>query len=537
MPSNKGITEESYIRDLPFSSLRYLSAHLDPDELWKRFVVFVPKNLDSQQPFQERYSAMQVKLFEERGTRKNGSATSSIINDWCTQNPRIKHLLKALTDAELYAAADYLSVKVLGHEPVARRASVTHIPSPSDILPDPPSFSPAQNIDGFDEKKFHDKKNLSDLTDKNTVIYSRSNSASVQMARIPSFDVYPSTDAEAGPPQCSVEKSQKQQNSDNVCSGGQFTLPEIFPQTKIQEFSYKALSLITNGFDDRCYSDGGRIIGSGGFGKVYLGIPSNGYKVAIKTLKTDDDASKDQQYQSMMNKQFQTELETLSKYRHEHIVPFIGFSIDEQQKCLVYQYMPNGSLEDRLGCVDNTKPLPWKLRVTITLGTAEGIVYLNDNKLVHRDIKSANVLLDENFSPKVGDFATVRVAPSGSGLSTLVSTKLVIGTSAYMAPEAPRFDISAKLDSFAFGVVLLEILTGLPPLDETRSENDLLSYIEENCDDEDISEYLDSEAGEWDTDVANVIYSISKKCVENKKKDRVLVSQVLPQLQELVKEL
>jgi serine/threonine protein kinase len=69
-----------------------------------------------------------------------------------------------------------------------------------------------------------------------------------------------------------------------------------------------------------------------------------------------------------------------------------------------------------------------------------------------------------DFSPKVGDFATVRVAPSGSGISSAVSTKLVIGTSAYMAPEAPRFDISAKLDSFAFGVVLLELLTGLPPL-------------------------------------------------------------------------
>lgn len=531
MPSSRVITEETYIRDLPFSSLRYLSSHLDPDELWKRFVVFVPKKLDSQH-FQERYSALQVKLFEERGTKKNGSPTSSIINDWGTQNARVKHLLKALTEAELYAAADYISVKVLGHEPVARRASVTHIPSPSDILPDTPSFSPAQNIDGFDDKKLHGNKDISILTGKNS--YSSQSKSDVQIARIPSFDVYPSNDPLAAPPPRSVDKLKKSQNVDE---GNKFTLPEIFPQSKIQEFSYKALSLITDGFDDRCLSDGGRIIGSGGFGKVYLGIPSNGYKVAIKTLKNDDDAAKDHQYQTMMNKQFQTELETLSEYRHEHIVPFIGFSVDQQQKCLVYQYMPNGSLEDRLACVDNTKPLPWKLRVSISQGTAEGIVYLNNNKLVHRDIKSANVLLDENFSPKVGDFATVRVAPSGSGLSTLVSTKLVIGTSAYMAPEAPRFDISAKLDSFAFGVVLLELLTGLPPLDDARSENDLLSFVEENCDDEDISKYLDSKAGEWDIGVANIIYSISKKCVENKKKDRVLVSQIFPKLEELVKQI
>jgi interleukin-1 receptor-associated kinase 4 len=239
------------------------------------------------------------------------------------------------------------------------------------------------------------------------------------------------------------------------------------------------------------------------------------------------------QEEAMMIKQFQTELETLSKYRHENIVPFLGFSVDGREKCLVYQYMPNGSLEDRLCCLNKTEPLSWELRVKISQGTAEGIVYLNNNKLVHRDIKSANVLLDEDFSPKVGDFATVRVAPSGSGISSAVSTKLVIGTSAYMAPEAPRFDISAKLDSFAFGVVLLELLTGLPPLDSDRSESDLLSYIQENCDD-DISDYLDEKAGDWDIKVANTLYHMSQKCVETRKKDRVLVSDILPELDILV---
>lgn len=524
MPSNKDITEETYIRHLPYSTLRYLCCHLDPDQLWKKFVVQVPKKLDASN-FQERYTSMQVRQFEERGNKPNGSPTKSILDDWGTQNASVRHLIKALTEAELYAAADYITVNVLHQSPVPRRTIVNSLSINTDNLPSPPPLSAGPNIDCSGDKKFHGNKDISDLTGKTSKnSSSENNSTTVQSSvdgeimynRIESYDCYPSNDALAGH---AVSATKPSQQIDTI-------LPEILPQAKSQEFSYKTLSQITQGFDDRDVSDGGRIIGSGGFGKVYLGIPSNGYKVAIKTLNNGDKV--------MMTKQFQTELEMLSEYRHENIVPLLGFSVDGCEKCLVYQYMPNGSLEDRLACLNNTDPLPWECRMTISHGTAKGIVYLNNNKLVHRDIKSANVLLDENFSPKIGDFATVRMAPLGTGLSTAVSTKLVIGTSAYMAPEAPRFDISAKLDSFAFGVVLLELLTGLPPLDEDRSESDLLSYIQENCDDDDISSFLDKRAGNWDIKVANTVYFISKKCVELLKKDRALVSDILPELEKLI---
>ncbi|CAG2252188.1 IRAK4 [Mytilus edulis] len=530
MPVNSRETKidyDTYIRDLPFSTQRYLSSLLDPDQLWKKFVIHVPKKVDSPN-FQERYSSMQVKLFEERGNKNNGSSTKYIIDDWGTQNSRVKHLLKALTEAELYAAADYLSVKILRQDPVQRKTSATSFSSHSDSLPYPPSFSPTQNIDSVDEKKFNKDKDISELTGQSLP---QSSVDDVVYHRIQSYDVYPSNDAMA---ELSPNLTIKHKNTDNYTKENKDNLPVIQPQTKTQEFSYKALCLITNDFDGRNLEEGGRVIGSGGFGKVYLGLPANNYKVAIKALKFDEDAKPDAQYEAMMTKQFQTELETLCEYRHENIVPFLGFSVDGYQKCLVYQYMPNGSLEDPLYCLHNTDPLLWQQRVKISHGTAEGIVYLNTNKLVHRNIKSANILLDKNFSPKVGDFATVRLAPSGTGFSSAVSTKLVIGTSAYMAPEAPRFDISAKLDSFAFGVVLLELLTGLPPLDEQRSECDLLSYILENCDDTDITKYLDMKAGSWDIDIANSMYEVSRQCYENKKKDRVLVSEILPVLQKLV---
>jgi interleukin-1 receptor-associated kinase 4 len=518
MPSTTEIKEDSYIRHLPYSTVRYLSSHLDPDQLWKKFVVHVPKKLDAQ-IFQERYSTMQVKLFEERGNKPNGSPTRSIIDDWGTQNARVKHLIKALTEGELYAAADYISVKVLKQDPVTRNTNASLLSFDSDSFQNLSLPSPGTNIDCNAEKKFPGSKDISDLTGKTGTDNNSTSipgSEDIRSLHINSYDSFPSNDPFAA----AIIKPPSRIHKDDI------VLPVILPQEKMQEFTYKTLSQITNGFDDRVVLDGGRIIGSGGFGNVYLGIPSNGYKVAVKTLKVD-------QEEAMMIKQFQTELETLSKYRHENIVPFLGFSVDGREKCLVYQYMPNGSLEDRLCCLNKTEPLSWELRVKISQGTAEGIVYLNNNKLVHRDIKSANVLLDEDFSPKVGDFATVRVAPSGSGISSAVSTKLVIGTSAYMAPEAPRFDISAKLDSFAFGVVLLELLTGLPPLDSDRSESDLLSYIQENCDD-DISDYLDEKAGDWDIKVANTLYHMSQKCVETRKKDRVLVSDILPELDILV---
>ena len=283
-----------------------------------------------------------------------------------------------------------------------------------------------------------------------------------------------------------------------------------------QVIRYNILRRITDNFNQDLLSEGGRVIGTGGFGEVFLGIFPNGYKVAVKRLKDVEEKER----------QFQTELDSLTKYRHENIVSLFGYSVNGPAKCLVYEYLSNGSLEDRLMRKNKTPPLPVPLRLSIIKGTAEGIYFLNKQGIVHRDIKSPNVLLDDNFVPKVGDFATVRGgAPRGGGTFE-VSTSVVIGTSAYLAPEAFNFDVSTKLDAYSYGVIILEVLTGLPPLDQDREEKDLKSHVEEN----DICDILDESGGEWDGLVVAKLMSISERCTEMKKKKRANIADIMEDL-------
>lgn len=285
-----------------------------------------------------------------------------------------------------------------------------------------------------------------------------------------------------------------------------------------KEMKYGMLQHITNNFKRELLSEGGRVIGTGGFGEVFLGIFDNGHKVAVKKLKNVEE----------VDKQFRTELEALTKYRHKNIVCLYAYSVDGPGKCLVYEYMQNGSLEDRLVRKDGTRPLTVEERLVILLGTAEGIAFLNGKGIVHRDIKSANVLLDENLQPKVGDFATARTGPRSNATAPM-STSVVIGTPAYLAPEATSFDVSTKLDSYSYGIIILEVLTALPPIDQQRVEKDLKSHVE----DSDISDILDMSAGDWRPEVVDGVINISDKCLCLKKKQRCNIADILPELKAL----
>lgn len=551
MTGTKQVTDETFLRHLPYSVIKRLCVLLDTDGLWMRLVCHIPKKLDSPY-FEERYTQQQIRHFEENGRKIGGSPTGSVLNDWFTQNSRVKHLIKALSDSQLYAAADYLSVDILKGGKVPRPQSdiensivgAAWQPKPPGLkeqnlekscgmakadlyqdklapyeLPDkldsslkPPKrkAQPTESVDPYRSIQ----TSFEDMVHVDRMISHESGMPSPDLRSFPNF---PHSSLPIQSDECSTspvpEPCDKSASDKSVISPGS------------QAINFNTLRHYTDNFNTKEVTEGGSVIGCGGFGTVFLGIFPNGYKVAVKVLKNADD---------LTQKQFETELNSLSQFRHKNIVLLLGYSVDGPNKCLVYEYMTNGSLEDRLCCFDGTQPLSWKLRIQISQGTARGISYLNGRGVVHRDIKSANVLLDEDFTPKVGDFATVRSAPSGAG-STVAETALVIGTSAYMAPEAVRFDISAKLDSFAFGVVLLELLTGLPPNDTRREEADLWSYIQENCDDDEkMNNLLDKKAGDWDPQVADSLFTIAQKCLLDRKKNRALVSDILPELEALL---
>ncbi|XP_030587052.1 interleukin-1 receptor-associated kinase 4 isoform X1 [Archocentrus centrarchus] len=300
--------------------------------------------------------------------------------------------------------------------------------------------------------------------------------------------------------------------------------------TGFSTFLYSDLMRITGNFDDRSTSDGGSRLGEGGFGTVYKGLLNN-KPVAVKKIKPVDDMPLDK-----LQDQFNQEIQTLKVLKHENLVDMVGFSCDEQHLCLVYTFMANGSLLDRLACFEGSPPLSWHQRCLIAEGTARALEYLHCNHHVHRDVKSANILLDENFVAKISDFGLTRA--SAKRTSTTMMTERIVGTRAYMAPEALRGEITPKSDVFSFGVVLLEILSGLPPADENR-EPQFLMEIRYDIDDEDeeltLEDFVDKKMKDWELSQVESIYSLACNCLHERKNRRPVIKQVNAEIHGVVK--
>lgn len=223
-----------------------------------------------------------------------------------------------------------------------------------------------------------------------------------------------------------------------------------------QTFTFRQLAAATRNFRDECF------IGEGGFGRVYKGrLDGIGQVVAIKQLNRDGNQG---------NKEFLVEVLMLSLLHHENLVNLVGYCADGDQRLLVYEYMPLGSLEDHLHDLPPDKePLDWNTRMKIAAGAAKGLEYLHDKAqppVIYRDFKSSNILLGVGFHPKLSDFGLAKLGPVGD--KSHVSTR-VMGTYGYCAPEyAMTGQLTAKSDVYSFGVVLLELITGRKAIDSTR---------------------------------------------------------------------
>ncbi|XP_020257960.1 putative proline-rich receptor-like protein kinase PERK6 [Asparagus officinalis] len=223
-------------------------------------------------------------------------------------------------------------------------------------------------------------------------------------------------------------------------------------------FTYEEVSAATNGFSQSS------LLGQGGFGYVYKGILPNGKEVAVKQLKAGSGQGE---------REFQAEVEIISRVHHRHLVTLAGYCITGSQRILLYEFVPNNTLEYHL-YGKGVPTMDWPTRLKIAIGSAKGLAYLHEDchpRIIHRDIKTANILLDYNFEAMVADFGLAKLS---SDTNTHVSTR-IMGTFGYLAPEyASTGKLTDKSDVFSYGVMLLELISGRRPVDHTNRVEDSL---------------------------------------------------------------
>ncbi|KAG5604683.1 hypothetical protein H5410_026175 [Solanum commersonii] len=227
--------------------------------------------------------------------------------------------------------------------------------------------------------------------------------------------------------------------------------------------TFAALQEATNYFDELL------IIGVGAFGKVYRGVLCDGTKVVLKRRKPNSRQGIEE---------FRTEIEMLSQFRYPYLVSFIGYCNERNEMILIYEYMENGNLSSQLyGSVLHLPTMSWEQRLEICIGAARGLHYLHTNAVIHCDVKSTNILLDENFVPKITDFGLSKKGPE---LDRIHTTKLMMkGTMGYLDPEYYRtLQLTEKSDVYSFGVVLFEVLCAKPAVGHRYFSREMVSLAE-----------------------------------------------------------
>lgn len=211
-------------------------------------------------------------------------------------------------------------------------------------------------------------------------------------------------------------------------------------------------------------------IGQGGFGTVYRATLADGTVVAIKRAKKNV-------YENHVGVEFKSEVQTLTRVEHLNLVKFYGFLEHDDEKVIVVEYVPNGTLRDHLDCISNNV-LDLAARLDIAIDVAHAVTYLHmytDHPIIHRDIKSSNILLTENLRAKVADFGFARLGADSDSGATHVSTQ-VKGTAGYLDPEYLRtYQLTEKSDVYSFGVLLVELVTGRRPIEPKKEPKERIT--------------------------------------------------------------
>lgn len=326
-------------------------------------------------------------------------------------------------------------------------------------------------------------------------------------------------------------------SSSNISGTSQFSVSsgddvfpngQILPTPNLREFSFQELKAATRNFR------ADTLLGEGGFGRVYKGWLENkhppksgsGLVVAIKKLNSE----------SLQGfEEWQSEVNFLGRLSHLNLVKLLGYCWEDKELLLVYEFMQKGSLENHLfGRGSAVQPLPWDLRLKIIIGAARGLSFLHssDDRVIYRDIKASNILLDASYNAKISDFGLAKLGPSAS--QSHVTTR-VMGTHGYAAPEyVATGHLYVKSDVYGFGIVIVELLTGLRALDRNRPSNKhtLGDWIKPYLSDKrKLKSVMDSRLeGKYPSKAAKAAAELALSCLAKEQRCRPSMQEVLESL-------
>ncbi|KAJ3678555.1 hypothetical protein LUZ60_002358 [Juncus effusus] len=293
-------------------------------------------------------------------------------------------------------------------------------------------------------------------------------------------------------------------------------------QSQCRRFSYEELRTITKDFKD--------VVGQGGFGKVYHGLLEDGTEVAVKLRSFISPQGA---------KEFQAEAWLLSRIHHRNMVCLIGYCDENNSLALVYEFMANGSLQELL--TGQRRTITWRKRLKIALEAAQGLEYLHKActpPIIHRDIKSSNILLTNNLNAKIADFGLSRALLTDD--QTHITATFIAGTPGYLDPEYTKtYRLTEKSDVYAFGVVLLELVTGLPAilpeLETVNGNSNLVDWVNFHLQNDSMNNIIDSYIlNKSDLISVNKAVSLAVLCTNTFSNGRPSMSEVVHEVKEII---
>ncbi|CAG9793115.1 unnamed protein product [Diatraea saccharalis] len=548
------------LRKLPTGSLYRISETLETNGDWRKVMSLIPKDPNAEK-FEPKYNSQQMRIIEEHAKGTSKTCAEVLFDEWGTSGrirPTLATLQNLILQAGIYKAADEIALML------------------QEAPPQRPNTGPAAKIETDIEKflkedtKIHGKKRnqetestaqmissgfpnfdnfskpVKSIGDRTTASMKSKESVNYGSTREYSSRYSENTDMSACIPNFDILMKDKSETKSIV-----YPAPPLFRidttilenKTLIQ-FDYNELKEITSNFSNVfIYGPLGPTgkIGSGAFGDVYAGMHPEHGVLAVKRIKN---LSLISDKPDLISQTFNAEVKCLAQLRHENIVPIVGYSIQKEvtsfpSLCIVCQYIEGRSLEQNLAA----KRLTEKQRIDIIVGTARGLKYIHnrdssmDDKVedgvedsfmhyIHGDVKSANILLTRDYQPKLCDFGLAKQFKT-----TLVSPS-IMGTTPYMSPERLRGTVTQKADIYSFGIVILELLTGLQCLVSRNKEIiNLQDYVAEKAR-VDYKDILDPVANPWSK--ANEIYELAKKCLTHDYTCRPNINEVCEEVANLI---